>query len=118
MRCEVVYSTGVWEGRGEGDIWKEERKLLVWSTDENSLKITTKRSIKGLCMREEGGTEYCNKNTRVILLQHELLVWVEVEEREKLFNCRADVLRLDHHHIASTVAVKIKLQFLFRSTYN
>ena len=59
-----------------------------------------------------------NKNTRVILLQHELLVWVEVEEREKLFNCGADVLRLDHHHIASTVAVKIKLQFLFRSTYN
>ena len=57
MRCEVVYSAGVWEGRGEGDIWKEERKLLVWSTDENSLKITTKRSIKGLCMSEEGGTE-------------------------------------------------------------
>ena len=56
MRCEVVYSAGVWEGRGEGDIWKEERKLLVWSTDENSLKITTKRSINGLRVREEGGT--------------------------------------------------------------
>ena len=58
------------------------------------------------------------RNTGVILLQHKLLVWVEVEEREKLFNCGVDVLRLDHHYITSTVAVKIKLQFLFRSVYN
>lgn len=30
MRYELVYGAGVWEGRGEGDIWEEERKLLEY----------------------------------------------------------------------------------------
>ena len=114
-----IWCRGVGGKRGGGHLEGRE-EIVGWSTESLYINNSpTNRYIKGLCVGEEGGRKkYYNWNTGIILLQHELLVWVEVEEREKLFNCGADVLRLDHHHIASTVAVKVKLQFLFRSTYN
>jgi len=48
--------------------------------------------------------------TGVILLQNKLLVWVELEEREELIHCRADVLGLNHQYISSTVAGRIKFK--------
>lgn len=48
--------------------------------------------------------------TGVILLQNKLLVWVELEEREELIHCRADVLGLNHQYISSTVAASIKFK--------